>query len=215
MRVGLVSDGGVLPPAALPGRAAAAARAGVDWIQIREKGMGGAALLELLRQVRAAVAQAGGPRGPVPVLVNGRLDVALAGGADGVHLPARGLPAADVRRLAPRPFLVGVSAHTPAELAAAAAAGADYALYGPVFPTASHPGAAPLGRAGLAAALAGALLPVWAIGGVSPGTAQDLAGLPLEGCAAIRSLLLAPDLPAAVAALRAVPTSPPSPPRTG
>jgi thiamine monophosphate synthase len=109
----------------------------------------------------------------------------------------------------PSGFLVGVSAHTPADLERAAAAGADYAFYGPVFATRSHPGAPGLGRAGLAAALAGAGLPVWAIGGVTPATALALAGLPLAGCAAIRGLLTAADLPAVLAALAAVPTSPP------
>jgi thiamine-phosphate pyrophosphorylase len=142
------------------------------------------------------------------VVVNGRLDVALAAGAHGVHLPGRGLPLAEVRKLAPPPFMIGVSTHTPEDVKAARAAGADYAFFGPVFPTASHPGVAGSGPDGLAAALnAAAGLPLWAIGGIHGRTVGDLDQLPLAGVAAVRALLLADDPEAAVRALGAVPTS--------
>ena len=121
---------------------------------------------------------------PARVVVNGRLDVAWAAGAHGVHLPGRGLPVREARRLAPPPFVIGVSAHRPEELIRAEAEGADYAIYGPAFPTVSHPGAAAVGPEGLAAALGATRLPVWAVGGISPATAPRLAGLPLAGVAA-------------------------------
>ena len=79
--------------------------------------------------------------------------------------------------------------------------------YGPAFPTASHPGAPGIGREGLAAALGASRLPLWAVGGVTPATVRDQAGLPLAGVAAIRALLLASDVAAAVRALAGFSTS--------
>jgi thiamine-phosphate pyrophosphorylase len=204
MSVCLITDGRVLPVADLPARIQAAVEAGVSLVQIREKGMDGASLTRLSRRILAAVRNAGRP---ARVMVNGRLDVAWAAGADGVHLPGGGLPVREVRRLAPPPFVIGVSAHRPEELSRAEAEGADYAIYGPAFPTASHPGAPGIGRDGLAAALGASRLPLWAVGGVTPATARDLAGLPLAGVAAIRALLLASDVAAAVRALAGVSTS--------
>jgi thiamine-phosphate diphosphorylase len=203
MRVCLITDRRVLSLDRLPLHVEAAVKAGVSLVQIREKGLDGAALTRLTRRILAAVKAAGSP---AQVVVNGRLDVAWAAGADGVHLPGRGLPVGEVRRAAPAPFLVGVSAHEPEELRRAEAEGADYAIYGPAFPTASHPGVPGIGRRGVAAAIAATRLPTWAVGGITPATVPDLAGLPLAGVAAIRCLLLASDLEATVSAL-AAPTS--------
>jgi thiamine-phosphate pyrophosphorylase len=159
-----------------------------------------------VEQILAAVAAAAGDR--CRVVVNGRPDVALAAGAHGVHLPSRGLPVAAVRSLAPPPFIVGVSTHTPAEVEAALSAGADYVFFGPVFHTATHPGATGTGPGGLVPALkAAAGMPLWAIGGIHERTVGALGQLPLAGVAAIRALLLADDPEAAVRALGAAPTS--------
>ena len=68
------------------------------------------------------------------MLVNGRPDIAVAAGAQGVHLPSDGLPIADVRRAFPRPFLIGVSCHAVEELSRAGAEGADFAVLAPVYP---------------------------------------------------------------------------------
>lgn len=87
----------------------------------------------------------------VPLLVNGRFDIALAGGADGVHLPADGLPLPQVRACTPRGFAVGVSTHSPEEAAAALDAGADVVVIGPVFETPEkRPFGPPLGVEALA-----------------------------------------------------------------
>jgi len=143
-----------------------------------------------------------------PVVVNGRLDVALAAGAQGVHLPERGLPLAAARRLAAPPFLLGVSVHTPEQVVIAREEGADYVFLGPAFPTASHPGATGMGATGVHAGLqAAGGLPLWAIGGIHAGSVPALNGLALAGVAAIRGLLLADDPVAAVAALSGGPTS--------
>ena len=142
-------------------RCAWAIAAGVDVIQVRERDLEAAALCHLVQRiVRAACGSA------TKVVVNDRLDVALAAGADGVHLPARGLPVAAVRGTVPRGFLVGRSVHDARELADAA--GADYVIAGTVWPTPSKPGGHPcLGPDGLRALRRQATMPVLAIGGVT------------------------------------------------
>ena len=140
--------------------AARAALTGAAMIQVRAKMLTARELAALVRDVLAVA------RG-VPVLVNGRADVALACGAQGVHLPSDGLAADVVRSMAPAGFLIGVSCHTMEELARAEREGADFALYGPVFATASHPRARPLGLEALAAAARAVRIPVYALGGIS------------------------------------------------
>jgi thiamine-phosphate pyrophosphorylase len=134
--------------------------AGVDWIQIREKDLGGRELSRLVRQALEVA-------GPALVLVNTRVDVALACGAHGVHLPAGSLPPGEVRRIVPAGFLIGVSCHTAEELREAE--GADFAVYGPVFrPLSKEDPRPPLGIEGLRAGCKVAGIPVLALGGVTP-----------------------------------------------
>lgn len=201
-QVALVTQRELLPDGALPGRVAELVDAGINLVQVREKDLGGKALSRLVVEVVAAAGRR------CPVVVNGRLDVALAAGAHGVHLPERGLPLAAARRLAAPPFLLGVSAHTPEQVTRAREEGADYVFLGPAFPTASHPGATGIGTTGIQAGLNAANgLPLWAIGGIHAGSVPALNGLALTGVAAIRGLLLAEDPGAAVAALAGAPTS--------
>jgi thiamine-phosphate pyrophosphorylase len=118
--------------------------------------------------------------------VNDRLDVAVAVGADGVQLGAGSLDVAAARRLGPA-WLVGRSVHAVADAHAARAAGADYLLAGPVFATATHPGAPPLGLDALGAIVAVGL-PVIAIGGVTLAGIPALRAAGAWGAAAIRAL---------------------------
>ena len=113
----------------LPALAAAAAAAGVDWIQIREKDLPDAALVRLARAVMEAVA-----RTRTRVLVNGRPDVAKLAGVHGVQLPEAGLPVAEVRRCFPG-LTLGASCHSLDGARRAEADGADFVLLGPVFAT--------------------------------------------------------------------------------
>lgn len=134
----------------LPEIAAAAVRGGADWVQVREKDLAGAALLALVRAILVAV-RAANPL--ARVLVNRRIDVALAAGADGAQLGFDALPLAEARALLGPSALLGVSAHAADEVARAAAAGANYAQLAPIFAPYSKPASrAPLGVAALAAA---------------------------------------------------------------
>ena len=104
----------------------------MDCIQIREKDLSDRELFELVCRLVALASAT-----PCKVLVNGRADIALAAGAHGVHLPARGLYASHLRAWLPRGFLIGVSVHSLSEARLAVRAGADYLLLGPIFPTPS------------------------------------------------------------------------------
>jgi thiamine-phosphate diphosphorylase len=171
--------------AALAERAAEAARAGLDCIQVREKDLGDRALRDLVAAVRAAVAGTA-----TRVFVNGRPDVALATGADGVQLPEDGLPVADVKRAFPS-LTVGSSCHSVEAARRAAGDGADFVLLGPVLATPGKEDRA-LGFAVLAAAAAAVGIPVHAIGGVTPDQVPALRAAGARGGAAIRPFLEGP-----------------------
>ncbi len=159
---------------------AEAAQAGCQLIQIREKDLSPRALSEF---VRAASAVARGAK----ILVNDRLDVALATGADGVHLRSNSLPVAEVRHNIPNHFLLGVSTHSLAEAQTAEAGGADFIVCGPVYPTPSKsPYGAPLGIRRFAAICHEVNLPVLALGGITMENFSDCFAHQAAGIAAIR-----------------------------
>lgn len=162
-------------------RVAAAARAGVHLIQIREPALDGRALQGLVERSLLAV------RGTASrVLVNDRVDVALAAGAHGVHLRGDSAPVARVRAMVPPGFLIGRSVHSPNEAAVVAEAGGlDYLILGTVFRTASKPTALAVGPDALAAACAAIPLPVLAVGGMTPPRLGAVARAGAAGFAAI------------------------------
>ena len=166
---------------ALVQRVVAAAAAGVDLIQVRERDMDARDLSRLVARCVTGV-QATRAR----VLVNDRLDVALACGAHGVHLRGDSMPASRARSLAPIGFLIGRSVHSTAEAVAAhAGGGLDYLLFGAVFTTASKPGQVPAGLQALAMVVDATPLPVLAVGGISSATAPQLVGTGCAGYGAI------------------------------
>jgi len=155
--------------------------AGVDLIQIRERDLPASVLAACAARVLARARQ-----GRTRVAVNDRVDVALAVGADGVHLPESGLPVAAVRALAPPGWTVGRSVHAVSEAAAEAHAGATYLLFGTVFPSTSKPPDAPVqGLKRLQAAVAASVAPVVGIGGITPERARLCAAAGAAGVAAI------------------------------
>lgn len=194
----------VADPSATRGRAlldvvAAAVRGGATIVQLRDKHAGARdlaasarALLDLLR-----------PSG-VPLVVNDRVDVAAAVGADGAHVGQSDLAAADARRLLGPRALLGVSASTEAEARGVDAAVATYVGVGPVFPTGSKDDAEPpTGLDGLAAIVAATALPVVAIGGISVATAGAVAAAGARGVAVISAICSADDPEGAARALAA------------
>jgi thiamine-phosphate pyrophosphorylase len=159
-----ITDRKQLPGGELLYRVHRAVEWGVDFVQIREKDLCDRDLFDLTARVLKA-AEGTNCR----VLVNGRADVALAAGAQGVHLPAQGISPAALRARLPRGFLIGGSAHSIREARRTASSGADYVLFGPVFRTESKiPFGPPLGLACLRRACAAAPIPVIALGGIHP-----------------------------------------------
>lgn len=178
---------------------AAACDAGLPAVQLREKDLGGRALWALAERLRAITARTG-----ALLLVNERIDVAVAAGADGVHLGGGALAVADARALLPPGALVGVSTHAADEVAAT---DADYAVFGPVWDTPSKRAfGAPQGVARLGAAVAAARVPVLAIGGADAATAAAARDAGAHGIAVIRAILGAADPAAATRALCAAVT---------
>lgn len=160
---------------------AAAARAGLDLIQIRERDLDARSLIDL---VRRCVDAARGTR--ARILVNDRTDVAIAAGAHGVHLRADSMPACRVRAIAPAGFLIGRSVHDRDETVRASdGGGLDYVMFGTVFATRSKPDVSPAGTGMLAQVAAATPLPVIAIGGITEASTRGLQRTGAAGIAAI------------------------------
>jgi len=167
---------------------------GADAIQVREKDMPARELVAHARAVRTICA----PRG-VAVIVNDRLDVALAAEADGVHLGADDLPVREARRIAGAALRIGASTHSLAEARAAIEAGADHCGVGAMYESGLKPGLAPSGEAYLRAFVAEfPQVPHLAIGGIAPGRVTALAHAGCRGVAVSSAICGAED-PAAVA----------------
>ena len=170
----------------------------MDLIQIRERDL---ATRELLTLVEAAVARARGTG--TRILVNDRLDVALAAGADGVHLPTHGFPVADVRREYPE-LLIGASCHNLEEVRRAEKGGADFVVFGPVYETpAKKPYGPPVGVEKLGEAVRAAKIPVLALGGIKLENAGACLQAGAAGLAAISLFQTSGDLRETVRRLRA------------
>jgi thiamine-phosphate pyrophosphorylase len=184
--------GGVLPGALQQNRfelrvaIRKAANAGANWIQIREKNMETPVLLELVRSAIDDTRETG-----ANILVNDRLDVALASGAAGVHLGETSLPVetvAEWRRSSGRSeFLIGRSTHSVEMAQAAERSGADYIFFGPVFATPSKVAfGAPHGTERLRQVCSSVRIPVLAIGGITLENAPSCIAAGASGIAAIR-----------------------------
>ncbi|MEO5925276.1 MAG: thiamine phosphate synthase [Bryobacteraceae bacterium] len=168
-------------------------RDGVTWIQIREKDLSARDLHQLVQAAKAL---------PNPhhtkFIVNSRIDVALAAGADGAHFPAGSPEPRRWRGIAPNGFQLGVSCHTPEEVAAAEREGATYALFGPIFaPLSKTSPLAPHGIDGLASAAGCVRMPVLALGGITQVNTSACIAAGAQGVAGI-SLYLSEPAPAKI-----------------
>ena len=176
----------------------AAVAGGATCVQLREKECGTREFIAEARAVQAALRDTG-----VPLIVNDRVDVALAVGAEGVHLGQRDMPLADARRLGPPGWIIGVSAESVEDAVRAEREGADYVGASPVFATptkADH--AAPLGLDGLRRLRAAVKLPLVAIGGIHAGNAREVVRAGADGLAVVSAIVAADDPRAAAEELR-------------
>ena len=162
---------------------AAALQGGVNVVQLREKSLPAGELYELAGRLRRLTADAG-----AALIVNDRIDVALAVEADGVHLAEAGLPVEVARKLVGE-RLIGRSVHDLATAVAAESEGADYLHLGTMFPSESHPGE-PVGGPHLIQKVRGRVkVPIIAIGGIGPENAAQTIANGASGVAVIRTIL--------------------------
>jgi len=186
----LITDRKQLPHGgSLVDTVAAALSGGVRAVQLREKDLSAAELYPLARELRELTARYG-----ARLLINDRLDVALAVGADGVHLGGHSLPAAAARKILGREKLIGVSTHHPREIVAAQRDGVDFVTFGPVFFTPSKAAYGhPVGLDRLREACTATALPVFALGGVSVDRIPTLRAAGCTRAACIGAILSATD----------------------
>jgi thiamine-phosphate pyrophosphorylase len=169
---------------------------GIDALQLREKDLEACELYELALECRKLTA------GRCLLIVNGRVDIALAVGADGVHLPENGLPISAARAIAPGGFIVGRAVHDIATALTAERSDADYVQIGTIFATESKPGVNPAGLALVREAARSLTIPSIAVGGVDESNAASLISAGAFGVAVVSAILQAEDIPARVAHLR-------------
>lgn len=202
----LVTDRGLSLGRPLAGIVREAAAGGVTCVQLREKDASSRKMLALARELLAVLRPLG-----IPLIVNDRLDIALAAGAQGVHLGQRDMPLADARRLVPPDFIVGISAESVDDAVAAAAGGASYVAASPVFATPTKTDTAPaLGLDGVAALRAAlpAACPLVAIGGIHVDNAASVVAAGADGLAVVSGIMSAPSPRDAAAAFRRAAASP-------
>ncbi len=178
--------------------ARAALEGGADAVQLRDKSSPALNLCRLASEIQPMARKFG-----ALFVVNDRVDVALVAGADGVHVGPEDLPAREARRLLPRPVVLGVSAGTREEARKAEREGADYVGVGPIFPTATKPGAGEaIGVARLAEIVRAVSIPVVAIGGITRDNVAEAIAAGAAGAAVVSAVVTAEDMAASARALK-------------
>jgi len=186
-RLILITDRHLCQSGPLSDVIAAALAGGVLAVQLREKDLPASQLFELARELRAMV----GDR--ALLLINDRVDVAIAASAHGIHLPGAGLPVAAARKIVGPDFLIGRSVHSIEEAAVAAADGADYVQVGPIFATQSKPGAVGAGLDLVRRVKETTSTAVIAVGGVNAGNVRSVLQAGADGVAVISAIIAAKD----------------------
>lgn len=195
----LVTDDGCLQGRALIDCVCEALEGGVTLVQYRAKTASSAEMYAEALQLKALCDSFN-----VPLIINDRLDIAMAVGAAGVHLGQDDLPCAAARRILGEDYLIGVSAHNPAEAKAALQSGADYLGCGAVFGTATKADVKKLGTEGLEAICKAKGLPVVGIGGVTADNYREVRAAGADGAAIVSGILAQPDIRATVRAIARV-----------
>lgn len=195
----LVTDDGCLQGRALIDCVREALEGGVTLVQYRAKTASSAEMYAEALQLKALCDSF-----KVPLIINDRLDIAMAVGAAGVHLGQDDLPCAAARKLLGEDYIIGVSAHNPAEAKAALQSGADYLGCGAVFGTATKADVKKLGTDGLAAICKAKGLPVVGIGGVTADNYREVRAAGADGAAIVSGILAQPDIRATVEAIAKV-----------
>lgn len=192
----LVTDDGCLQGRALIDCVREALEGGVTLVQYRAKTASSAEMYAEALQLKALCDSF-----KVPLIINDRLDIAMAVGAAGVHLGQDDLPCAAARKLLGEDYIIGVSAHNPAEAKAALQSGADYLGCGAVFGTATKADVKKLGTDGLAAICREKGLPIVGIGGVTADNYREVRAAGADGAAIVSGILAQPDIRATVRAI--------------
>lgn len=195
----LVTDDGCLQGRELLVCVREALEGGVTLVQYRAKTASSAEMYAEALQLKALCDSFN-----VPLIINDRLDIAMAVGAAGVHLGQDDLPCAAARKLLGEDYIIGVSAHNPAEARAALLCGADYLGCGAVFGTATKADVQKLGTDGLAAICKAKGLPVVGIGGVTADNYREVRAAGADGAAIVSGILAQPDIRATVEAIARV-----------
>ena len=195
----LVTDDGCLQGRALIDCVREALEGGVTLVQYRAKTASSAEMYNEALQLKALCDSFN-----VPLIINDRLDIAMAVGAAGVHLGQDDLPCAAARKILGEDYIIGVSAHNPAEARAALQSGADYLGCGAVFGTATKADVQKLGTDGLAAICREKGLPVVGIGGVTADNYREVRAAGADGAAIVSGILAQPDISATVRAIAKV-----------
>jgi thiamine-phosphate pyrophosphorylase len=175
----------------------AALKGGVTCVQLREKAMDDAAFLREAREIHALCRQYG-----VPFIVNDRVEIAIACGAEGVHVGQDDMAAGDVRRLAGEGMILGVSVHTVEEALEAIQNGADYLGLGAVFPTSTKTDVEQMANETVRAICDVVDVPVVAIGGINRKNMRKLSGSGVDGVALVSAIFSETDIEAACRDLR-------------
>lgn len=192
----LVTDDGCLQGRALIDCVREALEGGVTLVQYRAKTASSAEMYAEALQLKALCDSFN-----VPLIINDRLDIAMAVGAAGVHLGQDDLPCAAARKILGEDYIIGVSAHNPAEAKAALQSGADYLGCGAVFGTATKADIKKLGTEGLEAICKAKGLPVVGIGGVTADNYREVRTAGSDGAAIVSGILAQPDIRATVEAI--------------
>lgn len=194
----LVTDPHLVTARGLLATVEAAVKGGVTLVQLRDPHAHGRALVEEARALKALLAPLG-----IPLIVNDRVDVAVAADADGVHLGQDDMAPGDARALLGPGRILGLSVGNPAEYASSDLSAVDYLGVGPVKATGTKADAgAAIGTAGVAAIRALTRLPIVGIGGIDAGLASDVIRAGADGVAVVSAICAAPDPEQAARALK-------------